>query len=719
MLTATRLLRLATLAALSLAGRSGAAELTIDLSGHDPACGVEVVFETETRLRARWPIEGGETGEVALDFRPGRALVERMAIVRDGRAVPLLRSVEPVTYLTVGSRVGESSRPPDRGPFATFFDNPHTRPHRTFRSRLSPRRVTVNARGRRASIVVDGLEAGPFSGTLEWTFYPGSRLVQVEAVLTTRDDLVAFTYDTGLIATDGAPGFERVAWVDTEGTTRRAAVDPEAVDRPVAVRHRLVAAEGANGSVACLPPPHQFFFPRDWTDNLETAWFGRNHRGLGDGFGFGVRQPETGGGNYVPWFNAPPGTAQRLGVFYLLTPGDAEAATREALRYTHGDRFPELPGHVTFTSHYHMAMTMAALAEVASGRPRTTPDFVTMFKDMGVSLVHLGEFHGDGHQYDPGPLRLPELEAMFEECRRLSDPDLLLIPGEEISGILGLPAPGRHPGHWMSLFPRPVLFAMKRAEGQPFAEPHPRYGTLYRVGGRDDMLRLLRAEGGLAWTAHPRIKASQWTPDIFKDEDFYRDATWLGAAWKAMPADLSRPALGERGLDLLSDMANWGGPKYMPGEVDVFKLDHTHELYAHMNVNYLRLDRVPRFDEGWQPVLDALRGGRFFVTTGEILIRDFRVGGVPSGGTLKSGTGPGPEVRLTLDWTFPLRFVEVVSGDGRRVFRDRVELPDTAAFGSREFTLTPDLAGRTWVRVEAWDVAADGAFTQPVWIEPR
>ena len=60
-----------------------------------------------------------------------------------------------------------------------------------------------------------------------------------------------------------------------------------------------------------------------------------------------------------------------------------------------------------------------------------------MFKDMGVSMVHLAEFHGDGHPQDPGPLRLPELQAMFDECRRLSDRELLLIPGEEANVYLG------------------------------------------------------------------------------------------------------------------------------------------------------------------------------------------------------------------------------------------------------------------------------------------
>jgi hypothetical protein len=47
------------------------------------------------------------------------------------------------------------------------------------------------------------------------------------------------------------------------------------------------------------------------------------------------------------------------------------------------------------------------------------------------------------------------------------------------------------------------------------------------------MLKLLEREHGLAWTSHPRIKASNWTPDIYRREDFYLSEHWLGAAWKA------------------------------------------------------------------------------------------------------------------------------------------------------------------------------------------
>jgi hypothetical protein len=115
-------------------------------------------------------------------------------------------------------------------------------------------------------------------------------------------------------------------------------------------------------------------------------------------------------------------------------------------------------------------------------------------------------------------------------------------------------------------------------------------------------------------------------------------------------------------------------------------------------------------------VLDALRGGKFFVTSGEVRLREFSVDGQPSGATLTPGPEGRPEVRITLDWTFPLAFAEVISGDGSNVYRERIDLVDTSSFGERTLTLRPQLTGRKWVRVAAWDVAANGSFTQPVWL---
>jgi len=608
--------------------------IDVDLSGYKTDCGVTVV-RGDQRMTIVWPMGGEETGQLVINLRAGEPLLQSVDVaLREGAPFrPILQNVDPVTFVVVGERRAPEGRPPQMSVFNVFFDSPASRPHEAFRSRLEPQKARVFSHGRRATLAIDGLKAGPFTGQWQITVYTGARLVHLEAVVATQEDRRAFIYDTALMS-ESLFG-KSLCWVDTEGMTRQVELDSKNGDHPIAVRHRTIVAESPGGSVACFPPPHQYFFPRDLTDNQQTVWYGRDHRGLDSRLGFGIRQTERGGGAYVPWFNAPPGTSQRLGVFFLITSGTAAEALKETLKYTNGDRFPRLDGYHTLTSHFHMAIAMAALDEKARGKNRTTPDFVRMFKEMGVDMVHLAEFHGDGHPDDPGPRRLSELQSMFDECRRLSDSELLLIPGEEANAYLGLSAPDRHAGHWLYLFPKPVYWTMKRSAGQPFREENPNLGPVYHVGSRADMLKLLEVEDGLAWTAHARIKASSWTPDIFRHEDFFLSRHWLGAAWKAMPADLSHDRLGRRVLDLMDDMANWNQRKYVLGEVDVFKLDHTHELYGHMNVNYLAMDRVPTYEQGWKPVLDGLKSGRFFVSTGEVLIPSFSINGQEAGGLLE------------------------------------------------------------------------------------
>jgi hypothetical protein len=136
-----------------------------------------------------------------------------------------------------------------------------------------------------------------------------------------------------------------------------------------------------------------------------------------------------------------------------------------------------------------------------------------------------------------------------------------------------------------------------------------------------------------------------------------------------------------------------------------------------MNINYIRLDRLPRFDDGWQPILDALRQGRFFVSTGEILMPEFKVDGKSSGQTLHLPGRTTVEVTARIEWTFPPAFAEVVWGDGNQVYRKRLDLSDSEPFSDRLLRIRVDLKGAKWVRLEVWDIAANGAFSQPVWIE--
>lgn len=664
---------------------TSSASAAIDTSRYDPACGIAIHPDpvSDHRLAATWST-GDESFRLELDG--AGPLFRSISVTANGQPAHVLCSDAAAVFtVTLGSRKRNAV---DR---FVFFDKPASRPHQRHQAVLKTSGVRVTSDGKRADIAFAGLTAGPLSGELIVHLFAGSPLIQVEAELSGDVKDAAYIYE---FVVEG--NFHNYAWKDTDGLWNRAKAGGDGDYVPIAVKHRAIFAETDAGSLAVIPPPHAFFFPRDRTDNLKFAQIGK---------GFGLRQDPAGGGAFVPWFDLPPGRVQHMSAFLFPSAGQAEPALERILRYTHGDAFPQLPGRVTFTSHYHSRLTVNELA----GKP-AAPEFVQVMKGLGVNIVHIAEFHGDGNPDDPGPKRLPQLKAMFDLCAKYSDDKLLLIPGEEGNKYMGHPWPPEkpiHPGHWMYLFPKPVYLTWVRGEKQPWSEDVDGYGTVYHVGDRDDMVRLLQKEGGIGWTTHPRIKASFATPDAFKDQPWYQSDLWLGAAWKAMPADLSNDRLGKRCLDLLDDMNNWGQRKLLPGEVDVFEIDRTHELYGHMNINYLKLDHVPKYSD-WSPVLTALKSGDFFVTTGELLIPDWKV-------------ETGAEITVTADvqWTFPPAFAELIVGDGKSVKRYRQSLTGETEHGSRQVRWNVPKENAKWVRMEIWDVAMNGAYTQPVWVGPK
>jgi hypothetical protein len=682
---------------------------TVDLAAFRPEPGVEVRREAEG-LTLRWPISATERGELGFNLEPNKPLIARFAVGPTDALQParaLLERVDPVTLLTIGER--DMTNPAG---WVAFFDNPPTRPYRTVAAVLAKKNVRVTSSGARTVVRVGEVTAGSFHGVIEFTVSRHSPLVLVETVVATEEDGRAILYDAGLVST--SPDWPALVWHDPQGELRRTAVNATRVVEPLHVRGRAVAAEARQGgAVVVFPPPHQYFYPLDFADNLGFAWHGASGNLLMRGYGFGIQQPPAGDRRWVPWFNAPPKTEQRLGVFYLLSSAAPTSALDAVAAYTHGDRYPKIPGTLTFTSHFHIEHTLevakAQREQGTTGVPRglEAPGFVKTFEALGVDVVHLAEFHNGATPRLAAPERLRQLKLLHDECARLSDDKLLVLPGEEPNVHLG--------GHWLSFFPKPVYWVLHRPAGTPFSEEVPGYGTVYHVGSADDVLQLMTKENGLMWTAHARIKGSRGFPDAYWQKPFYRSERFLGAAWKAMPADLSAPRLGSRVLDLLDDMSNAGLHKVVLGEADLFRMEPDYETYAPMNINYLSLDRAPRFKESWQPLLDALRQGRFFTTTGEVLIPTFTVNGKRSGETLVAPTGPAV-LRATLEWTFPLAFAEVITGDGEHVFRQRIDLTDTEGFGRRELELSLDLAGRKWVRLEVWDMARNGAFTPPIFL---
>ncbi|MBS0260930.1 MAG: hypothetical protein JSS02_03155, partial [Planctomycetes bacterium] len=164
----------------------GWADVPVDLTEFDPASGISV-RQQGTRLEARWPLAEHETGVLILELHPQRPLIAELGIAAalDAASAALVRDIQPVTWLTVGSRDLSAQG------WNVFFDNPPTRAHETFLARLDKERVRVSSHGRRTTIRISALSAGSFAGDLCVTLYAGCRLVHVEAVLSTRQDACA------------------------------------------------------------------------------------------------------------------------------------------------------------------------------------------------------------------------------------------------------------------------------------------------------------------------------------------------------------------------------------------------------------------------------------------------------------------------------------------------------------------------------------------------
>lgn len=679
------------------------AQVQVDLSGFDPESDTEVVQDGDF-LQVTWPAGNSESGLLTLGLQKDAPLFRSIGMSSEGAFKTIAEGVDPAFLVTVGKRNLGVERNGTKLGWTIFFDNPPHSPHKAYAVKLNKRQVNVTTEGSRTHIVVEGATAGPFSGAIEIMLFNGSPLLNVAAVLETAVDSLALIYDAGLVSRESS--WEKICWSNPQGYLQDQAVSPGEAARPVKVKYRTIIGESAQGSLAVFPPPHQYFYPLDNCYNFGHTWFGTGYREQLPGYGIGIRHELLGDRRWVPWFNAPPGTSHRLNFFCLLSTEKDGKVLHQVKQFTHSDTYQPLPGFYTMASHFHTEHT----DDVLTHKPLPEiPGFVKAFRNIGVNIVHLGEFHGPGSPRGPEIKRFSEQQVLFRECRRLSNGNFLLLPGEEPNNFFG--------GHWMNIFPRPVYWVMSRDEGEPFVEEHPEYGKIYRVGNEEEMLRLLEEEDGLAWTAHPRIKGSAGYPDGYKNEAFYRSDRFLGAAWKAMPADLSHDRLGKRVLDLMDDMANWGPRKYIIAEADLFKIEPEYELYGHMNVNYLQLNELPEFEEGWQPVLDAMEKGKFFSTTGEVLVPEFTVNGATSGETITLGNSGKATVSAEIDWTFPLNFVEIISGDGREVYREKIDMHQTRAFGREQFDFEINLKNRKWIRLEVWDVAANGAFTQVVWLD--
>lgn len=675
------------------------AQVKVNLSHFDAKSGVQVVASRQL-LSIGWPVGNNEKGEIIFDLQNEKPLFKKIQCSSFGKMKEIGVSLDPVFLLTVGKRDLIS-----QNGWNIFFDKTNKLPHQTYPVQLQKKSAMVYTEGSRTIIRIGDVNAGSFTGTIEVTLYNGSPLLNVAAVMSTTVDSTAILYDAGLVSRGMM--WKNVAWTDTEDKPQSMNVAAADTSKNLAVKYRTIIGESKEGSLAVFPAPHQYFYPLDEAFNLKFTWAGSGYRQMVPGYGIGIRQDLMGDNRWVPWFNAPPQTKQRLNFFCLLSTALPPVAMNAVKQFTHNDAYKPLPGYKTMSSHFHNEYVMNVM--LAGKEKAGIPNFVNVFKNTGIDIVHLGEFHYTAHPKGPDAQRLLELKTLFEMCKKFSDNKFLLLPGEEPNEFFG--------GHWLQFFPKPVYWIMSRKAGMPFVTQDSTYGKVYRIGSKEDMLQLLEIEKGLAWTAHARTKGSTGYPDKYKEETFFKSDRFFGAAWKPIPADLSLPKLGKRILDLMDDMANWGYKKHAIAEADLFTVEPENEMYAHLNVNYLQINTLPDYNAGWQPVLDAMQQGKFFVSTGEVLLPVFTVNGKGAGETIKLNGAGKVEIVIDADWTFPLSFAEIISGDGVNVFRDKINLHETTAFGKKKFTFNVDVKSRKWIRLELWDIATNGAFTQQVWLE--
>ena len=583
-------------------------------------------------------------------------------------------------------------------------------------SAFSASSCDVKSDGSSLAVTFPGMKLGIFEGNLRFTVYRGTNLIQMDAIARTNEPWVAYKYDAGLKGFSTAT-LPRVIWRDTGGHPQQHQFGgPKAIGiSGIRASKRVLVAEGTRGSIATFPPPHTFFFTREVDVNLGYVFYRNDGGGT---YSIGVTMPEAESDMFPQYeqnyalYNAPPGTWQKMSMYFYASPEAGEATRQAALAFTRDDVFKAVPGYKTFVNHFHLRATDRMRV---GGFDTPLQDLMAM-KAIGLNVIGLSDFHADSlAANDYGPERFRDQKDYAEVSRRMSDKDFLVVPWEEPSVAFG--------GHYNIMWPKNVFWSKPNTRGGatsgvalttlPFTENDPTYGKVYHTGNAEAMQQLLDAEGGYWYHAHPRTKSTAGFPDATWGTKYLKSDRYLGVAFKpGMGQDNSEATLcAWRCFDAVDTMNNLNagtgiGPKFVIADIDTYRKSPEDDTYANFPVNYLKLDTVPGPDQDWSPVLKAMRDGNFFVTTGEILIKNHAV------------TGAGNQRTFTADveWTFPMAFMEMVTGDGKTVSKTVISATEMQAFGTKKLSIPFDATGKKWVRFSMWDVAGNGGFTQPQWL---
>jgi len=515
----------------------------------------------------------------------------------------------------------------------------------------------------------DGVTIGPLKGTLTYDILPGSSFVPCVLELTsaTKVELTGLEHRLRLDSTRNISRIVARKWKGTFDATNNEPRD--LLDKPLASAlhdKSLVVSTNNNLSFAITMPPHYW-----WQCYPQVV----------DG-------PFESGMIRLPFFDCSwrrntsiefaKGARKRFICLYYL--GDeADGTYLRLCQFLRNGKYPHLPEYQVFSTHNHG--TVAQMKQLAR---------------VGVNIALWNNY---GHELTKA-IWQQQLDAIAD----LSAPDFRIIPSAETSDGEG--AIGRLLYHMNYVTPEPVL--IRGAEQVKDASGSVRYDPVAGEEGAELRARLATQAGGLAWLNHPMKIAPEtlvnhWTHNLFALEwNTYADVH------KYNNDNRFDSRFERRFFDRYEALLNSGRKIYVIAGTDDHEMTY---IYQQGVVNYVRMQ-----DSSVPHLIDTLRNGDFFITTGEILIASCTLNGVRSGETLHMGKPSAGQVAVTLEWTYPLRSVKVISNCG-------VEVEHRAAvhqeFGEGDFQFRVPLEGRTWLRVEVWDIANNLAFTQPFFIARR
>ena len=278
-------------------------ELKCEMANYKPQEGLNAQVRAGV-LELTWQGERHEELRARFASRGGQPLVQELAARKSGGTwVVLGQNLSPEFEITSGvRRLSQQQMSPlqdlkveltpevvEREKWNAFWDAPLMVPGRPGTNMDLPRKpeeirkvwakyqasgCQVKTDGARIEVSLSGMDAGIFSGRLQYTVYRGTNLLRQEVIATTNEPSVAYKYVGGLkgfgIASD-----TRVVWRDTARGWQQYAfggsVNRDAVG--LRARNRLAILEANGGSLAFLPPSHKFFFSREIETNLGYVYY--------------------------------------------------------------------------------------------------------------------------------------------------------------------------------------------------------------------------------------------------------------------------------------------------------------------------------------------------------------------------------------------------------------------------------------------------------------